>query len=741
MIRSIEVIKLLGVFSDFRWPAGLPDFKKYNLIYGWNYSGKTTLSRAFRCFEQGRPHEDFADAQIQLKSEEGGHVLSAPDSAPVIRVFNIDFIHENLVFESGSATPILVLGAEDIANREALKTMKDERDSLIFDKASSEKRRNELKTTIDRALSNYARDFIKNPLSVPNYDKTRFEPRVQECRMNPRDFLLDEQQLAKCLSVYQSLERRPRLSPKTMSLSRIAPLIEKTTLLLSRVVTARRQIPRLQENSRLESWVNQGRRLHMSENTCQFCGQPLPVDLMATLTEHFSADYDNLMSELESLAEEIQAAKDEKIVFGHRADFYPEISDHFVAEKEQLEELLEARESLLSQLEEAITRKRTKAFTQLECPSLSDSTSQIAAAIDTINVMVTAHNMRTDEFESSRQDSFGKLEKHYAALFVQNLDYSERLREISDLEKLISEQSRRIGALDSQIQDLEQELSGSSKGAARINELLSSYFGKNDLRIEVSTDSHYQIKRNDLIAKNLSEGERTAIAFAYFITRVQDGRYPLDRIITVIDDPMSSLDANHVFSTYALIKTQLSGCNQLILLTHSFEFYNLLRDWLMEDERDIRKSQLEWKKWGAFLIKRTGNGESVLEEAPRELLRFKSEYHYLFSKLYHFDRTGTGDFDCLLSLPNVVRRFMEAFGGIMIPLSQGLKEKMKRLFIDEVERERVWKFINHYSHNTTISRSLSIPDTSECLTVVKACLKAVRDWDSEYFRDLETEIM
>jgi hypothetical protein len=130
----------------------------------------------------------------------------------------------------------------------------------------------------------------------------------------------------------------------------------------------------------------------------------------------------------------------------------------------------------------------------------------------------------------------------------------------------------------------------------------------------------------------------------------------------------------------------------------------------------------------------------VLEEIPKELLKFKSEYHYLFSMLYRFDKAGTGDFDCLLSLPNVARRFMEAFGGIMIPLSTGLNGKMERLFSDEVTRERVWKFINYYSHHTTITRSLTVPDTSECKAVVQACLKAVHDWDPDYFADLEAEI-
>lgn len=134
----------------------------------------------------------------------------------------------------------------------------------------------------------------------------------------------------------------------------------------------------------------------------------------------------------------------------------------------------------------------------------------------------------------------------------------------------------------------------------------------------------------------------------------------------VIDDPVSSLDANHLFNTYALIKTQMADCRQLFISTHSFEFYNLIREWVSDDEKDTKKPQSAWNKWGVFIVRRTDIGKAVLEEIPKELLRFKSEYHYLFSTLYHFDKAGTGNFDCLLNLPNVVRRFMEAFGGIMI---------------------------------------------------------------------------
>jgi wobble nucleotide-excising tRNase len=744
MIRTIQSIKAFGVFNDFQWPSGLPDFKQFNLIYGWNYSGKTTLSRAFRCFEQNRRHVDFADAQVQLKAEDGTtHDLSAAHTAPVFRVFNSDFVRENLGFEVGNATPILILGAEDIAKQEMLKARKAERETLALSKISNEREKEDKNSAIEKALTKDARDLIKNPLAVPNYDKTLFERKVVECKADPDSDLLDERTFDQCLSIYRATEKRLVLSAKVPSLSSVAHAQEGATALLARVVTANNPIPRLKENPTVESWVNEGRPLHVGKTTCQFCGQLLPPDLLAHLSGHFSTDYDNLMAELNALIGTLQSAQEEKVALDDKGDFYPELQERFATEKIRLDDLLEARKSALAAIEKAVVAKKTRAFTRLECPATDDTAAKIDSAVKTINKTITEHNNRTAEFDEKRKQAFAKIEKHYAASFVRDQRYNEVLRQVAALETTIAEQGRKLGELDTELRALEEELSEASKGAGRINELLLAYFGKDDLRVEVSADKTFQIVRGGVVAKNLSEGEETAIAFAYFITRVQDRRHPLAETIVVIDDPVSSLDANHLFNTYALIKTQLGGCRQLFIATHSFEFYDLIRDWVAEVEGPghEKKPQANWNRWGVFLVKRTDDGRAMLEEIPKELLKFKSEYHYLFSTLYHFDKNGAGDFDCLLSLPNVVRRFMEAFGGIMIPRRAGLHSKMPRLFPDEIERERVWKFINHYSHNTSVIRSLTIPDMGECKAVVQACLKAVREWDADYFQDLETEVI
>lgn len=743
MISRIQHIKDFGVFSNFQWPGSLPEFKQYNLIYGWNYSGKTTLTRALRCFEHHLMHKDFPQAKVQLNGKDGRiHQLSTPGVYPTFRVFNSDFVQMAVNFVDGSAAPILILGAANMEKETELKSKKAVRDELLGSIETNRQIKREKQSAIDDALTRYARDFIKVPLAEVNYDRRRFEPKVSECRTKPEQYLLEEDELGRLLDAYRSDDEKPALTLKTMTLSAVSPLSDLVLSIVSRTVNAANSIARLKENSAIETWVNEGRQLHEGIDVCQFCGQKLPDDLLSHLSAHFSSEYDDLMTNLDSIKQQIETALEENLELDHKSDFYKEFAKRFSAEKEKLDGLIAKRTKALGILVGVLEQKKTKAFTNISCPVVEDPTQQIALTIEKLNAIITEHNDKTAQFETTRAANFLKLEKHYAAKFIQDEKYESLTGEIAKLGGLIEVEESRKQGLDNEIRILERKLSEAARGAERINELLAAYFGKRDLEVVVSADKRFQISRKGVVAKNLSEGEKSALAFAYFITCVQDGRVPMHDTRVVIDDPISSLDANHVFNTYALIKTQLANCRQLFILTHNFDFYSLVREWVDEDEgsRLKVKPQVEWKKWGIYLVRRTDTDEANLEEIPKELLIFKSEYHYLFSILYKFSQSNGNNFDGLITLPNVVRRFLEAFGGIMIPVSTGLKSKMERLFPDSVTRERVWKYINHYSHNTTITRSLAIPDAGECKAVVDACLKAVEAWDSDYLRDLIAEV-
>ncbi|WP_342405509.1 AAA family ATPase [Brevibacillus sp. FSL K6-2834] len=127
MIKKIKYIKDFGVFKDFTWHSGLSEFKNFNLIYAWNYSGKTTLSRIFQSFENRKIHDDFLVGRYELEISDGSSVGVNDLANPIlnIRVFNSDFISKQLKWENfDGIDPIFILGEENIELQRQLEELK-----------------------------------------------------------------------------------------------------------------------------------------------------------------------------------------------------------------------------------------------------------------------------------------------------------------------------------------------------------------------------------------------------------------------------------------------------------------------------------------------------------------------------------------------------------------------------------------------------------------------------------------
>jgi len=215
------------------------------------------------------------------------------------------------------------------------------------------------------------------------------------------------------------------------------------------------------------------------------------------------------------------------------------------------------------------------------------------------------------------------------------------------------------------------------------------------------------------------------------LTRLEDRETDISMAIVFIDDPISSLDSAHLYNTYALIASKLSNCRQLFISTHNLEFFNLIKEWM-------KKMKRYKEKCGFYLVERIAkrNEEMAhLRNLPDTLLNYKSEYHFLFSKIKSFDENPSTDFDSLYQLPNIIRRFLEAFVGFKY--SQGLKKGLELLIDDEAQRIKVDKFLNNLSHQTGLQRNLIFNDLSECESVVNIVLNAIETKDREHYKALE----
>ena len=122
MITKFKTIGNLAVFKDFNWDKSVLDssgkicmFKDINILYGRNYSGKTSLSRIFRAFETGHLSEKFEKPEFRVLFDDGKELDQSHLNlqGERIRVFNEDFVRENLRFIANpddSVEPFAILG-------------------------------------------------------------------------------------------------------------------------------------------------------------------------------------------------------------------------------------------------------------------------------------------------------------------------------------------------------------------------------------------------------------------------------------------------------------------------------------------------------------------------------------------------------------------------------------------------------------------------------------------------------
>lgn len=96
-IKKIDSIKNMAVFQDFRWDTSVRNhgnsvaqFKKINILYGRNYSGKTTLSRILRAMETGVLSDKYENPSFSVTFVDGAQATqnTLTTHGKKIRVFN-----------------------------------------------------------------------------------------------------------------------------------------------------------------------------------------------------------------------------------------------------------------------------------------------------------------------------------------------------------------------------------------------------------------------------------------------------------------------------------------------------------------------------------------------------------------------------------------------------------------------------------------------------------------------------
>lgn len=749
MITKINKIKDFGVLKNFNGST-LPEFKTFNLIYGWNYSGKTTLSRVFRCLEKGKLHDDYLSATFELENATAKYDNTFAVK-PNIRVFNSDFVKDNLKWDADNIEPIFLLGAENIELQTELKQKEIDLATAETDLAEAKRLRSEKQNRINGAVTNKARD-IGTLLSIRPFDSRHFSPIVEKVKSAVTTYTLSQTDFDKYKAQAISNEQKPSIGEIIISIEDLTKLKTEVETILQRQATSANKIQKLLDSKPISDWVETGKPLHEGKTNCEFCGNNLPTDLLAKLNEHFSEDYDLLKNDIETKLATLNASKITLATpLPTETAFYTDLLADFRTKKPLLEtEITNFNDSIASLIKD-LESKKDKPFDSLDVTAFIDNKTTLSTTLSNFNDTIKTNDQRTAGFTTEKNAAIEKLKEHFAAQFETTETYSSIQTQLTNEQTVIDAKGISIEGQKQAIILIKSQLDETVKGAGVVNDYLKIFFGKDDVQITPTTDKKFQLLRGTDVAKNLSEGEKTAISFAYFTAKLEEQNNKIADTIIYIDDPISSLDSNHLFNIYSFIKTTFyefkldptlnkkthqAKCKQLFISTHNFDFHNLIFDWFKD--RSIGKGKQTF-----LMIERHKNShkdESIIKENSNLLTVFNSEYAYLFSLLNNFHTNPVDTYEFLYHLPNIARRFVETFLNFKYLTPTKIDESIDKLIIDPIECERARKFMHYYSHNLTTDKFMKFADLAECQAVVDIIIKSVDTLDPIHMTSLKETV-
>ncbi len=747
MIKKINSIKNLGVFSDFRWDSqSCCDFKRYNFIYGWNYSGKTSLSRLFRCLEAKKDHQDYPDLNFDIETDNGSIRENAiANNNLILKVYNEEFVEENFKWndENHRINPVLILGKESIELMKKLKENEELKTKKENKKKEIEKEKRSLENELQNSLTNKSSE-IRNILSITNskdFDRRVLEERIDEIINNYKDFILTDIDKQAKLNVYRSSTTYEEINKISVDF-KLENFTKNVNTILSKSISAQQVIEKLKNNPELNQWVWQGMNLHRDETKCQFCGNDLPSDLFERLKKHFSKEFNELITQITTVKNEITTYKNNlnRIQFPDKARFYSEYQNEYEEILNELKESIGKIDNELEKLLNALQEKRNKPFDELSTIEISNVEKETEQKLKELNEIIDKNNKKVKDLSNEKQNFKKDLLTHYSAKAVDELKYFEKKKEIEDYVNKLNAFQAEFDVIDKEIKQINEQISKSNIGAEKINKYLTDFFADDQLKLQSLDDGTYQIYRNDRIAKNLSTGEKNIIALVYFITRLEENNFNINDAIILIDDPVSSLDSNHTYKVYGFLSEKVLGCKQLFITTHNFDFFNLLKDLVKGDPEGTPNRQNKNQKENYYLIKKIlkegSQKQSIIENLPNVLRKFKSEYNYLFSILKEFNNSDDkSNFKLLYLIPNIARRFLESYLFQKYPDGRKFKDKCSSFFdgVDISNKTSTLKIIDEYSHEENPEHATKFPDIQEVEKCVKIILELICQKDKEHF--------
>ena len=790
-IRKFSAIKSFGSFRDFAWDNSVKDnggtvclCEDINVIYGRNYSGKTTLSRIVRAMQQKQMPAHYEGAKFTVEFTDR-HIVDqtlAQDTPLPIRVFNQDFVCDNLRFlldtrsSDGTISSFAVIGEANNRLEEEIKHLEDELGSnatghetglrLKFvmaqkDEGAAKKRYDEVVAELDGAKKRFATDkatgikYKSNLYGDQNYSAKKLDDDLRIVRnseyvcVNPKEC----EQLKSVVAELPKTEVKAFLAPSY----RLGELLVRVCELATREVVQGKKIQDLLIDVARENWARAGLKFHDGSEgcTCLFCGNKIGKARWEDLNAHFADASEKLNSDIElaitDVCKEMEAHGNE--FNPNKSYFYSDFHTRIDVLMNRYKSALALYKASLGKLNEALKQRQCSLCEVIEFVQPEDATKALEEVFSEYENICKENNSYTKNLSEKQVEAKRKLRLARVYEFDKAYQLQAKEQKAEELNNnyanataVVNDARLAVKAKEDEIAEKRREMNDQTRAVNLINNYLS-WLGDRTfmLKPEVVTNGevetvYFKVYRGDVLAYNLSEGECSLIAFCYFLATLRDPDLEPAKPIVWIDDPISSLDSNHVYFVYAMIRNMILAeerCEQLFISTHNLDFLRYLKR--MKKWKGREECPHQW------LMIECVNGASSIHKMPTYLKNYITEFAYLFKKILQCATATSTDENfagVLYEFGNAARRFLELYLYFKFPNAkedQNLEHlnRMKSIFGDKVRSFMVDRVLNEGSHlSGQLERGMLVCDITEAQQVAREILKGVKEEDGRQYKEL-----
>ncbi|MGL2773347.1 AAA family ATPase [Helicobacter pylori] len=697
MAINIKKIKSFKAFCGLDM-IEMDEFKHCNIIFGNNGCGKTSLTRAFELLILKNKHIEkyrtiSADKSPSIEFECGDRSYKIEPNSDIrvppfkVEIYNSDFLHNNVPLNSefglkklDDGTIILegsVLGEETkeinqlkdcrgkVEKRQ--KKIKDENDSENTLSAKQESEIKKYDKEIEKIRKKMTSNTIKitpDEIGINNFYKVSKDKfKYQEDVLT--DLEKDFNKLNEAMKKFDGL--------KEMELPKDYQTIkDKLEFLFSFDIDkeAGQVSEKIKEHISKagREFIEKGIKLQkeMLDNTCPFCTQKIPHEIIQAYTSYFNESvekFNQCSLEVSGTLKNILDQWNIKEILQSFEKFKPFMKKDFSKNKESLEKALEQIKVLLEKLQKEVDKKEgaknEKKFQKIDKELLE------------IQENIQKHVNETRKILNEKKKQKEKLEKLKTELKEARIKKAKH--DSYDWQKSKKEAERKLLVLDRGHKRLNRLLEKIDNKLKELNdqkrpdiEIINNYLKVLNLP-KYSLNKDYRIVLNSDALENsearmiLSDGEKTTLAFAYFLVRLKSfyKKENLKNLVVVIDDPTSSLDEQRIYNTsdiVAKINQELAGealkdedKAQVFVLTHNHTFMARLINMVGKHAR-------------YFQLERNQNQLKIV--CKNEAVGyFDTFYLLLFREVYEFAKKEKvqDDFKEAINYGNKVRILLESF--------------------------------------------------------------------------------